>query len=92
VKAHLKTTMFCIALITCLSACSEKKETAADAELRREFMASAQETARSLAKYNPKHDAQYYLDRMVELLNSCTRGGDLDETCYRNGLQRLKNE
>jgi hypothetical protein len=78
--------------LTCFASCSKNEESSAKAETKRQLLRSLEDTARNLAVINSRHDAQYYLDRMGEIITVCARGEEVDSECMRSGLERLRSE
>lgn len=89
----VKNCIFSFLIIGCLAACGEKKvkESAAESEVTRSILRSADEAATNLAKMG-RHDKQYYLDRMAEIMTKCTKGSDIDINCFKSGLDGLLRE
>lgn len=71
-----------------LIACS-KQESPEEAETKRQLINSSVSLARTLSELNPKHDTQYYLDKIAAAITACNNSQDFD-ACLKNKIELLK--
>ncbi|MBI3285508.1 MAG: hypothetical protein HYZ65_11775 [Burkholderiales bacterium] len=75
-----------------LTACNNQNSTAQtpeQAEAIRQLAGSMDETAGNLVIINPKHDKQYYKDKLLEITKECIPAADTAE-CFRSRAEVLK--